>query len=145
MKLIPVNNSLYPNLLDHFFEFGRVDSGNTRSLFEPSFQVPSNTCDEPHSGLRTREDEDHFYVRLDVPGFKKKDLDIKTEDNKLRIRGSRKENFDDTKEHVLHINRNIILGDQVREDGINAKLENGVLEVILPKVEKPKARVVSIG
>lgn len=44
----------------------------------------------------------------------------------------------------VDVNRSITLGDLVLEEKVHAKLENGVLEVILPKVEKPKARLVPI-
>jgi HSP20 family molecular chaperone IbpA len=60
------------------------------------------------------------------------------------ICASRNKKFGSKFEPHSGITRSITLGDLVIEEKVHAKLENGVLEVILPKVEKPKARLVTI-
>ena len=62
----------------------------------------------------------------------------------MRICASRNKKFSSKFEPHGDVNRSIPLGDLVLDEKVHAKLENGVLEVTLPKVEKPKAHLVPI-
>lgn len=92
-----------------------------------------------------------FNLHCDLPGVKKEDVEISMEHNVLTIKGSRnfEKNSDTDKEH----RRERVYGEFYRQfslpetaDGhnIDAKLSDGVLEIVVPKTEKATSRVIEI-
>ncbi len=97
------------------------------------------------------ETEDHVKIHLDLPGMGKENVDIQlTGNNTLTIRGERKfEEVDKAKYHRVErfygtFTRSFVLPSNVEADKITASFKDGVLEVVLPKVESAKARKISI-
>lgn len=100
------------------------------------------------------EEEDAYYVVADLPGFTKDDITIEFEDNRLTIRAKRDEQLEQKDETKNYIRKERRYGEFVRsfyvenikQDEIRAKLENGVLRVKLPKIEpsKPKRKTIDI-
>ncbi|MBN1322082.1 MAG: Hsp20/alpha crystallin family protein, partial [Thermoleophilia bacterium] len=83
-----------------------------------------------------------------------KDISIEVQDNVLTVSGERRfqEEVKEDKYYRIErrygsFSRSIALPQTVQEDGIEAKYENGVLEVVVPKAEiaKPKKIQVAIG
>ena len=140
MKLIPVSNTLNSRLFDHFFDLGNSRFRGSPKLLNPLDQDTSVQV----SKVEVQEDELNFYVYLDLPGVNKKDLNIQFEDSKLNISASRLKKVGSELKAQSDIRHSITIGDQVVEHKVQAKLKNGVLEVILPKVEKPKAHIIPI-
>ncbi len=96
--------------------------------------------------------EKSFAISLDVPGFRKDQIDIEVKERRLSITGSREEVKREESETVLRqerkfgkFNRVFTLPDNIHEEGILAKFENGVLSITLPKTEKSPARKVTIN
>ncbi len=105
------------------------------------------------------ESDKDYKVELAAPGTKKEDFDVQINDNgdlhiKLESKTDHKE--EDEKAHYLRrefsytkFEQTLILPDDVKKENISAKVENGVLTVILPKIEpkeEPKVgRKVEIG
>ena len=89
------------------------------------------------------ESDTNYRVEVAAPGMRKEDFDIKiNDDNDLEIKMEKKsENKEeDKKEHYLRrefsytrFNQTLILPDDVEKEKINAKVENGVLCIELPK------------
>ena len=77
-------------------------------------------------------------VRADLPGVKKDGLTLRFEDDRLFIEGRAEDN-----QHVLR--RSFGLRDQVDPEAIAAKLEDGVLEVQLPKAERARPREIQVA
>lgn len=96
------------------------------------------------------EREDGFYVYVDMPGVKREDMTIDLDDGELTITGNtslvygEKEHFVDTQFGDSEYVRSIAISDIVDRDGIKANLENGVLELHLPKVEKVQPKRIEI-
>ncbi len=97
------------------------------------------------------EREDRYLVRMDLPGVQKGDITITVENGSLLIKGTRasEERSDSDNEVRLErfrgeFARSFTLGDRVDPDKITAKLENGVLEVSVPKAETAKARLIEV-
>jgi len=95
--------------------------------------------------------KDELVVRADLPGFKKADLDINIEHGVLNISGSRKPEKDEEKaEHYTterpfgSFSRSFTLPFDIDPDKVSAKLDNGVLEIRLPKSEQAKPRQIDI-
>jgi HSP20 family protein len=102
-----------------------------------------------------REDQDHFYVEAELPGFKKDDIDITLENQTLTISAERsaenKEDGQKTGELLLHERRytrfvrSFTLPPTVDEQTVNAKLADGVLTVTLNKREETKPRKITVS
>ena len=96
--------------------------------------------------VNTREDDNAYYVEVDLPGVKKEDIDITTEDNVLTISGERKLKEESKEEDYYKVesvygkfSRSFTLPENVDVSKIEAKNENGVLEIVIPKkVEEDK-------
>lgn len=102
-----------------------------------------------------REDENEYLLHMDLPQVRNEDVKVTVENGVLTIRGerrSRSESTDDkTKWHRIErfhgtFSRSFSLPENVREDSVDAKFEQGVLTVHLPKSKpaQPKAREIQI-
>lgn len=99
-----------------------------------------------------RDEEKFFAISIDVPGIKKEDIDLEVKENHLSVTGERKYLSDKEKDNVVRTERRygkfsrvFTLPQNVNTEGIEAKFENGVLEIILPKEEKAQARKITIS
>lgn len=98
-------------------------------------------------------DEDKMYsISLDIPGLRKEDIDIEVKDNHLHISGERKYEKKTDKQNVLRSERRygkfsrvFSLPQNVNSDAIQARFENGVLELTLPKEEKSQSKKIQIS
>ena len=88
------------------------------------------------------ESGDAFMISADLPGIEKSNIEVKVEDNTLILFASRRMDKSDTKEK-FHYNerrfgtfsRSFKLPKTVKEEKITAKLDNGVLSIVIPKTE----------
>jgi len=93
--------------------------------------------------VNTREDEKSYVIELDLPGIKKEDIEITTEDNVLTISGERKRKEEVQEEDYYKMesvygtfSRSFTLPEKVDVEKIKAEAKDGVLEVVIPKVEE---------
>ncbi len=97
------------------------------------------------------EDQNEYVLYFDIPGIEKKDVKMSFADNTLTISGDRKtleERKDVTSHRVERVfgkfYRSFTFPTQVNPDKINAKFENGVLAVTVPKAEEVRPRQIEI-
>ncbi len=97
------------------------------------------------------ENEDEYLVKASLPGIKPDDLEITFTNNILTIKGEVKEESEekDARYHLRErrygtFSRSISIPTQVKSDAIEAKYENGVLSLHLPKTEEVKPRRIPI-
>ncbi len=100
------------------------------------------------------ENEDGYTLTAEVPGIKEKDIDLEIKDGLMTLKGHTEESQEKEENHYRmrefsrrSFERSFRIGEGVDPDKISAKLENGVLTVVLPKKEeaKPKTVKVEIG
>jgi HSP20 family protein len=100
------------------------------------------------------EDEHKLLLKLEVPGVKQNDLDVRVENQTLTIRGERKfeneekeENFHRIERRFGSFTRTFALPVTIDTASVTAKYENGVLAIQLAKKEaaKPKQVKIEIG
>lgn len=101
--------------------------------------------------VNTFEDKDAFLLSLDLPGMSQKDIKINLDNNTLTISGTRKLEHEDKKENYQRIecvfgtfSRSFTLPATVDVEKIDAKVDNGVLRIRLPKREESKPRQIEI-
>jgi len=92
------------------------------------------------------EDKDNTYVRAELPGVTRDDINVEMVEGYLNITGSRKTPAADGKgEQSFSFSRSVSIPDEVQPDKVNASYENGVLTVTLPKREEAKPRKVTVA
>ncbi len=98
---------------------------------------------EDHMKTDIEETDKQYEVKIDMPGFDKKDIHINYANNVLTITGHRETLSDDSDKegHLLHserrygqMSRQYRLPDVERKN-ITAHYENGVLTLTLPKMQ----------
>jgi HSP20 family protein len=96
------------------------------------------------------EEEGQLVMKTELPGIDKKEVEITLEGDQLTIKAEKKEaTKKDTKDHTREryygqYIRSVTLPYPVKEDQITATLDNGVLELRLPKGEEVKARKIAV-
>jgi HSP20 family molecular chaperone IbpA len=96
------------------------------------------------------ESEEGLVLVADLPGVTLENLELQVQDNKLTLFGRVNRYVPEGMlgQHeeygVGDFLRSFILSDEVDHERINAKLNNGVLKVVLPKVERTEPRKINI-
>ncbi|MBD3792259.1 MAG: Hsp20/alpha crystallin family protein [Campylobacterales bacterium] len=95
--------------------------------------------------VNTREGEYAYHVEVDLPGVKKEDIKVDIEEDRLVISGEKKlkeelkeEDYYKVESYYGSFKRSFSLPDNVDVENISASCEDGVLEVVIPKLEKPE-------
>ena len=96
------------------------------------------------------ENANEIIVLADMPGVESKSVDIDLKDNQLMITG-KVDAPEGEKEMSLYkefnwgdYSRQFTLSNVIDRGKISAKMENGVLRLVLPKVEKPKPQKIKV-
>ena len=92
--------------------------------------------------VNTREGEFAYHVDVDLPGVKKEDIKVDLNKGVLTISGERKTKEEVKQEDYYKIetyfgkfSRSFTLPDNVDIENIEAKSDNGVLEIVIPKLK----------
>jgi len=96
------------------------------------------------------ETKDDYFLSAQMPGVKKEDVKIKLEDGNLVIMG--RIDYDTILSHKYALKetetgnyyRRFKISDSVDESRVDAKLDNGILNVKLPKHERVKPKTIEI-
>ncbi len=88
---------------------------------------------------------DEFVVTADLPGYRKEDIDLTLQGDRLGIRAEREQESEQTDEGEgegryirkershRSVNRTVTIPEEVDEESVSADYRNGVLTVTLPK------------
>ena len=99
--------------------------------------------------INVMENENEYQVEIAAPGLTKEDFTIKLDEEKnlvitMEKKTETKEENEENKEKVRYLRRDfsykkfqqkMVLSDNVVSDAISAKMENGVLNVFIPKAK----------
>lgn len=130
--------------IDRVFNEMLRDAWGTQG-FEP---VASRTWSP---AVDIKESDELLTLTAELPGFDKNQVEITLENNVLTLAGERK--FDqESKGEAFHriersygsFSRSFTLPASVKTDKVDAKFENGLLSISLPKVEESKPRKIAI-
>jgi HSP20 family protein len=92
---------------------------------------------------------DRFVIEFDLPGIAKDSIDLDVERNVLTVRAERVARNGDwemlaTERAKGHFSRQLVLGDNLDLDRIEAAYADGVLRLVVPVAEKAKPRKIEI-
>ena len=125
-------NSWLPEVFNDFFYNNNMPKANATA---PAINVLEN--------------ENEYTVELAAPGLRKEDFDISiNNDGDLVIKMEKKNEVKDEKAHYLRrelayskYEQTLILPDDVNKDEVGAKMNDGVLNITLPKLNKSVQKV----
>ena len=107
--------------------------------------------DEWSPAVDIYEDADGVAIKVELPEMDMKDIDVKIEDNTLRVRGERKLEKEDKKDNYHRIeryygafSRSFTLPTTVDQEKVKASYDRGVLKITLPKKEDTKPKKIKI-
>ena len=139
------------NLFDEFFddfpmprEFRNMD----RRLYGKNAAREMKTDVHEH--------EDHYTVDIDLPGFKKDEINLTLENGYLTVSAAKGMDKDETdkkgkvirqERYAGSLQRSFYVGDNLTEQDVTARFENGVLSLNVPKQEArklPEKKVIMI-
>lgn len=90
------------------------------------------------------EDNTEYQLHLEIPGFSKDDIEIEFGKGSLTVKGKREQvsrNYLRQERKSYEFQRSFSLPENVNEEGITAKVNHGVLDITLPKVEKSSRKI----
>ncbi len=132
---------IFPNIIESFREKRNRDKHETDIL---SFNVPSvNISDE----------NNEYKLNIALPGFDKKDIDIKIQDNCLIISSEKTRKKEDNKNNFIRkeysyssFQRIFNLPESADENKIKAKMRNGILTLKIGKRKNYKSdnRIITV-
>lgn len=116
---------------------GEMDGGWLAGEFAPSLDLA--------------ETDGALAVTIDLPGVKPDEIDIEVTGTTLKISGERKEEQEEKGKSFHRVERRsgrfirtLTLPCTVQEDRVEAKYDNGVLTIQLPKTEESKTRKIEV-
>jgi HSP20 family protein len=92
---------------------------------------------------------DRFVIEFDLPGVSRESIDLDVERNVLTVRAERVARNGDWEQLASErprgvFSRQLVLGDNLDLDGIEAGYEDGVLRLTVPVAEKAKPRKIEV-
>lgn len=133
-----IRNSLFPSLLNEFFNSENNVHNSEELYFNPSANITEGAED--------------FTIELALPGWEKKNVNINIDNDRLTISGKLENpeprNYLRQEFGGTHFEKTFHLPETVQGDKISARLENGILRLAVPKREEAKqkpARMIAIS
>ena len=140
-------DDLFDNLFDGFFNFPAFD---TNAVQKAQRELYGNHA---ASIMKTdvQEHENHFDVDIDLPGFKKEELSLELKNGYLTVKAAKGLNKDETEEahgkfvrrerYAGSMSRSFFIGEDIKQEEIHAKFEDGVLKLCIPKPAPKKPEI----
>jgi HSP20 family protein len=145
MTLVKVNNSPFHKSFTNLFDelVNELPILGTREWTKDGFAFPP---------VNINETADAFHLELNVPGRNKEDFKVNVENGLLTIGFEKKEETKSDEYKTIRrefsyksFKRSFTVDQQIDANNIQAKYENGVLKLLLPKKEQAKDAVKQIN
>lgn len=143
MRALSLWNNRRGDLMSQFDDFFREFERD----FAPALSTKTSFGDFAPA-LDIEEKDDNYFVTVDLPGLKKEDIKIDLQNSVLTISGERTREMKGegrySERAYGRFQRSFTLPQQVDVEKIEARFEDGVLHVTLPKAETAKARAIKV-
>ncbi|MEO1923104.1 Hsp20/alpha crystallin family protein [Caminibacter sp.] len=139
---------MWPMVFDPFRELQDIERriGAVLQANKPVQKVEAFT-----PAVNEKADEKGYYLEIDLPGVKKEDIEIAVNDGVLTISGERKlkkeengPNYTRIESFFGRFERAFKLPNDADLDNIEAKYEDGVLKIFIPKKQKPAGKRIEV-
>ena len=118
-------------------------------LSEPESRTEESTSFSPRANVA--ETEKLYEITLDLPGMNPDEFSLEVHEGSLSITGERKreeikegKTYHRVERHYGKFRRTFTLGQDVDTDGVTAEYKDGVLTVIVPKLEKDQPKTIHV-
>jgi HSP20 family protein len=147
-QLLPERNRTGSESWNPLSELGQLNE-RMRRMLDQTF---GGMLDEPAGWIPAvdiEELEDTYVVEAEVPGVKREDVNIEVSGNELTISGETKEREREgvTRRRMRRVGKfefRVTLPSEVNPEGVEAKLNDGVLTVRIPKAAGAKRRRIEV-
>jgi len=137
--------------------FGRLT--NLRDEIDRLFEAPLSELARTSQllsgwtpALDVFEDKDNLFVKAELPGMKREDIDVSLHDGTLSISGERKSEgkYQDAEVYRAErffgrFQRTVSLPTPVAADKVKAQYKDGILTITLPKTEEAKPKHIEVN
>jgi HSP20 family protein len=137
--------------------FGRLT--DLRDEIDRLFESPltelahtSNLLSGWNPALDLYEDKDNLYVKVELPGMKRQEIDVSLHEGSLSISGERKseQKHEDAEVYRAErffgrFQRTVTLPTPVAADKVKAQYKDGILNITLPKTEEAKPKHIDVN
>jgi HSP20 family protein len=139
--------------IDEFRKMQDDFFGNMHEVFKNPLlsRIPMPEFKTRFIPIRIGEAEDELILKAELPGFSKDEIKLKVTPETFFIAAEkrkqsieRKRDFFKAEKGFSSVSRMITLPEKVKTEGVRAKFEDGILEVIMPKKEARKEKDVKI-
>ena len=118
--------------------FNEMAAANTSSTWKPAIEL--------HNA------EDHFVLKVQLPGLEAKDIEIEATRDGVMLKGTIRQNSENEKNNRRYsefyygtFQRTVKLPIAIQNERVKADFQNGILTLTLPKVEEAVNRVVKVN
>jgi HSP20 family protein len=143
--------------IDPFGDFRTVHNRIDRLFNEAVSRRAAEGEDEPRRAswvpaVDVHENGNEITLRTELPGMQEDDVELTIDKGRLTVQGEKRLQKEDTDGEYRRIEasygsffRSFPLPDSVDQDNVDARFENGVLSVTLPKVEAAKPKRIEVN
>ncbi|MCK4546760.1 MAG: Hsp20/alpha crystallin family protein [Candidatus Eisenbacteria sp.] len=135
--------------------FGLAHSDEFDRFFDDMFQsgrgVGSSEDRAWMPCVDVAEKDSAYELKAELPGMKKEDIQVVFDDGELVLRGERKWEGEDQNGKYRRIEgrygrfeRRFALPEGVKADDVEAEYKDGILSVVLPKIEAPELKQIPV-
>ena len=127
--------------------YGRFPKYRFAEHFPEQWDMQENQVYFP---VDVREVDDEFYITAMLPGMKPEDVDIQIVNENVSLKGEFKNELDENSAYILQERpsgkfcRTITLPDTLNSGKAEAKMENGILTLVIPKAEEAKPKTIKV-
>lgn len=110
----------------------------------------STTSRGSYPSINLFQDGDNTILMAEVPGMKKEEIQVQIKDNLITLSGERKTEFPEKasvhrmERRGIKFNRTMKLPVRVDINKVSADYQNGILKIVMPRLEEDKPKMINI-
>ncbi len=128
--------------------YGRFPRYRRMARYPENWEMEENQIYFP---VDVKEDEDVFIITAMLPGLKPEEVEIQIVNETVSLKGEFKTDIDEQAAYILQERpsgkfcRTVTLTDMVDASKAEAKMENGILTLNIPKAEEAKPKMIKVS
>lgn len=150
MRIVRYNYPTYRSLAPALANFTRSPWSGLENEIDRLFETALSGFGDGSSAARfpvdLYEDKDNTYVRAELPGVSRDEINVEMVEDYLTISGARKTpGANGEGEQSFSFSRSVNIPEDVQAENVSANYADGVLTVTLPKREEAKPKKISVA
>jgi len=128
--------------------YGRFPRYRRLARYPENWEMEENQIYFP---VDVKEKNDTFTITAMLPGLKPEDVEIQIINETVSLKGEFKPEFDEDANYIIQerpsgkFYRSVTLSDMVDASKSDAKMENGILKIEIPKAEEAKPKTIKVS